>query len=129
MQRKLFGNKKRIADIILIAVILVTALSVFIITELTKKKGDFVRVSVDGNVVAEYPLSQDGEYILNGGTNILVIEDGEAFLVYSDCPDKTCVHGNSIFGGKISDIGEEIVCLPNGVVIRIVGDGEGVLEV
>lgn len=127
MLEKILGNKKLIADIILIASVLIVGLSVFIIVYFTREPGNFVRVSVDNRKVAEYPLSVDGEYSLNDGTNILVIEDGEAYLRYSDCPDKTCVYGNGVYGQKISFVGESIQCLPNHVKVEVVGEGEEII--
>lgn len=124
MQKKLFGNKKMIADIILIASVLFIALSVFLIVELSKKEGAFVRVSIDGEEIAEYSLSADGEYSLNGGTNILVIEKGEAYIKWADCPRQICVKD-----GKISRTGERITCLENRVVVEVFGKGDEILEV
>ena len=124
MLKKIFGNKKLIADIILVSSLLAVSLSVLIFMTLTRETGAVARVSVNGVTVAEYPLSINGKYTLNGGTNVLVIEDGYAYLVYSDCPDKTCVMGNGIHGNKISYNGERIVCLPNKVMIEIVGTGD-----
>ena len=80
--------KKR--DIILIASILAVAIALFLIVELTKEEGAGVVVKVDGVEVAEYSLSKNGTYPLNGGTNILVIEDGRAYLSDANCPDKLC---------------------------------------
>lgn len=124
MQKKLFGNKKMIADIILVAAVLVIALSVFLIVELSKKEGAFVRVSINGARVAEYSLSVDGEYSLNGGTNILVVENGEAYIRWADCPRQICVKD-----GKISRTGERITCLENRVVVEVFGNGDEILEV
>lgn len=124
MQKKIFGNKKMIADIILIASVLIIALSVFLIVELSRKEGAFVRVSVNGERVAEYSLSVDGEYSLNGGTNILVIENGEAYIKWADCPRQICVKD-----GKISRTGERITCLENRVVVEVFGKGDEILEV
>ena len=124
MIEKIFGNKKVLADVILVLSLLLVSLSVFLIIVLAREEGSLVVVSVNGEKVAEYSLSRDGEYSLNGGTNILVIEDGKAYLSYSDCPDKTCVEGNGIFGRKISYVGQRIVCLPNRVMVEIVGEGE-----
>lgn len=124
MQKKIFGNKKMIADIILIAAVLIIALFVFLFVELSRKEGAFVRVSVNGERVAEYSLSVDGEYSLNGGTNILVIENGEAYIKWADCPRQICVKD-----GKISRTGERITCLENRVVVEVFGKGDEILEV
>ena len=111
--------KKR--DIILIASILVVAIAFFLIVELTKEEGAGVVVKVDGVEVAEYSLSKSGTYPLNGGTNILVIEDGCAYLSDANCPDKLCVHQ-----GKISRTGEVITCLPNKLTVTVFGAEESV---
>ena len=104
------------ADIILALLLLFVALSVFLITTLTKKDGAFVRVEIDGSTVATYPLSVDGEYSLNGGTNRLIIKDGRAEIREANCPDGLCIRQ-----GKISYTGERIVCLPNRVMVEVVG--------
>ena len=111
--------KKR--DIILIASILVIAIALFLIVELTKEEGAGVTVKVDGVKVAEYSLTANGTYPLNGGTNILVIEDGRAYLSDANCPDKLCVHQ-----GKISRTGETITCLPNKLTVTVFGAEESV---
>ena len=107
-------------DIIVIAAILLASLSLLLILNLTKKEGSIAVVEVDGQVVAEYPLYMDGIFPLNGGTNVLVIEDGTAYLSYSSCPDHTCENI-----GKIRYVGETIVCLPNKVTVTINGNAEG----
>lgn len=105
-------------DILLIAVLLfVSALSVTL-TLVFRRGGDRVAVEIDGSLVCEYSLAENGEYPLNGGTNILVIENGEAYLRYADCPDKVCVNT-----GKISYVGQTIVCLPNRVTVTVIGGG------
>ena len=111
--------KKR--DIILIASILAIAIALFLIVELTKEEGAGVTVKVDGVKIAEYSLSADGTYPLNGGTNILVIENGKAYLTDANCPDKLCVHQ-----GKISMTGETITCLPNKLTVTVFGTEQSV---
>ena len=113
--------KKR--DFILIGAILVVILVAFLVVTLTKQDGSYVIVKVDGKEVAKYSLSEDGEYELNGGTNILRIEDGKAFLVDADCPDHLCVNQ-----GKISKTGETITCLPNRLTITVYGAEDGDVE-
>lgn len=119
MLKKILGNKRYIADVILIASVLAVILSAFIIVSLTSRPGAIARVSVDGRVVAEYPLSFDCEYSLNGGKNLLVVKDGAVYMKQADCPDGLCVNQ-----GKKSRSGERIVCLPNRVMVEIIGDGD-----
>ena len=122
MLKKILGNKKLIADVILIASLLLVSLSVFAIVALTRETGATARVSIYGKTIAEYPLSIDAKYTLNGGTNVLVIENGAAYMQYASCPDGLCVNQ-----GKKSHSGERIVCLPNRVMVEIIGSGEEIL--
>ena len=123
MQVKNFGKGKNIADIILVLVLLIVGLSVFLIIELSRDAGDSVRVYSNGEFVGEYSLSVDGEYSLNGGTNVLKIENGNAYMSHADCPDHLCIKQ-----GDISRTGEKIVCLPNRLSIEVFGTGEEILS-
>ena len=109
------GKKRIIADAILVCSLLLVSLSVFLIMNAAKREGAYARVTVDGEEVARYSLSEDGEYSLNGGTNLLVIEGGHARVEYASCPDGLCINQ-----GEISMSGERIVCLPNRVMVEIV---------
>lgn len=110
-------------DFILIGAILAVILIAFAIMLLVKKDGAYVVVRIDGEEVAKYSLSDEGEYKLNGGTNILRIEDGKAYLVSANCPDHLCVKQ-----GKISKSGETITCLPNRLTVTVYGSDEGEIE-
>ena len=106
-------------DILLIALLLVLSLSFLLIRTLTQAEGAVAVVEIDGTVVGSYPLSVDGRFVLNGGTNVLIIEDGTARLVESHCPDRTCE-----LTGRISYVGQTIVCLPNRLSVTVMGDTE-----
>lgn len=103
-------------DLILVGVILAMILIAFLVIALVKEEGAYVIVRVDGEAVARYELSQDGEYALNGGTNVLRIETGKAYLISADCPDLLCVNQ-----GKIDESGETITCLPNRLTVTVYG--------
>lgn len=128
MLKKILENKKLRSDIILVAALLIISLSVLLFMFLTREEGDVAEVSVNGVKVAEYPLSVDGVFYLNGGTNVLVIENGEAYIREATCPDKYSKNG-CVNTGKISYVGQKIVCLPNKVIVEIVGEGEGIVDV
>ncbi len=114
--------KMRRIDFIIIASLIVISVVAVILLFLFQKDGNRVIVEKDGQIIAEYSLESDGEYILNGGKNILVIEDGRAYMKEATCPDGTCVRK-----GKISHVGESITCLPNKTHIYIVGNGDDIL--
>lgn len=111
--------KKR--DWILIVSVLVLGLALWLAVELTREEGAYVLVRVDGQETARYSLSDNGTYPLNGGTNILHIENGVAWLQDANCPDKLCVHQ-----GKISKTGQVITCLPNKLTVTVCGAEDGV---
>ncbi len=103
-------------DFILIGIILVLILVMFFAISLFKKDGAYVIVRVDGQQVAKYNLSENGQYELNNGTNVLRIEDGKAYLVSADCPDHLCINQ-----GKVDKSGETITCLPNRLTVTVYG--------
>lgn len=111
-------------DILLISLLLCLSLIIGLATFLTRREGTFVVVEVNGKEEARYSLGINGEYYVNGGTNILKIQDGEAYLIFADCPDKTCLKS-----GKIKHIGESIICLPNRVAVTIKGNTEGEVDI
>ena len=113
-------KKKYRLDIIIIAAILLFSVGLLLVSLLSKEEGSTVVVEIDGITVATYSLNQNGEYSLNGGTNVLVIEDGKAYLNYSNCPDHTCEKT-----GKIQYVGQSIICLPNKIAITIKGEADG----
>lgn len=110
-------------DIILIAsLLLVAAVSVGLLF-VFRQEGKSVRVDQNGRAVAVYSLDDNGEYPLNGGTNILVIENGEAYIKEADCPDRTCVKK-----GRISYVRQSIVCLPNEISVTVIGDDPSAVD-
>lgn len=118
---KLPANKKRLADIAIIAGLLLLAAVLFFLYFNKGEKGAGVIVRVDGVEIARYSLSDSGRYELNGGTNILVIEDGAAYMLEADCPDHICVSQ-----GKVRYTGQCITCLPNKLTVTVYGTDQGV---
>ena len=108
------AKRRYIYDVILVVALLSIFLSLFFFVYKKSDTGEVARVYIGNDTVAEYRLDIDGEFVLNGGTNTLKIEDGKAYMIYAECPDGWCKHQ-----GKISIIGERIVCLPNRVMIMI----------
>ena len=113
--------KKR--DWILIGGLLVLALILMGLFLLLRQDGAYVVIRVDGTEVARYSLSQDGQYELNGGTNVLRIENGSAYLVSADCPDLLCVKQ-----GKIRYSGQTITCLPNRLTVTVCAADKGTVD-
>lgn len=125
--KMILENKKILIEIILISAIFILSLSLYLVYNFTAEEGNTAVVSVSGVTVAEYSLSKDGEYLINGyngGTNLLVIEDGKAYVKEASCPQYTG-SGACVYQGKISLVGQTIICIPNRVIIEIVGELEG----
>lgn len=116
-------RRKRIRmDILLIALLLALTGVLYLSLGRTKGTGSYAVVRVEGAVVARYPLDEDGVYPLNGGTNILAIEDGYAWIQEADCPDHVCM-----LLGKVNKTGQIITCLPNLLTVTIEG-GEQLVD-
>ena len=83
------------------------------------------RITLDGEVVEEIDLARlEGRKTLtlkgkSGLTNTVVAENGQIWVEKADCPDQICVHK-----GKISTSAVPIICLPNQLIIEIVGGGD-----
>ncbi len=116
--------KKNIIAFAIIGVILVTSIVAVLIINSGKEDGAYVTVEVNGVEVARYGLDRDGEYVLNGGTNTLRIENGTAYMIDANCPDKTCC----AFWRRIDQSGETITCLPNLLVVKV-HSGESAPEI
>ena len=110
-------------DLILVTVLLVAALALYFGLRSRQARdtgtGAQAVVTVDGKEIGRYPLKKNGTFPLNGGTNILVVESGEAWVSEANCPDKVCMGM-----GKISRNGEFIACLPNRLLVVVEGAAE-----
>ena len=131
-------------DFIIIGIILIIALGIFAGYRLANSgSGGIVSITVAGNEYASLPLNKDGIFLIRQGEkirtlekaevpeditdkkyNILTIKGGKASMVEAGCPDLLCVHQMDI-----SMNGEQIVCLPNKVVVKVISDKESPVDV
>ena len=102
-----------------VSFLLIAIISLLIIS-VTRDDGSYIEVYVEDRLIAEYSLSDDGEYQLLDGDVVLVVKNGKASIQYSDCPDKICKKT-----GEIHRTGERIVCLPNKLTVIIRGERAG----
>ena len=71
----------------------------------------------NGEVIGSYPLDHNQRLAFTddeGKRNVLVIQEGKAYMEEADCPDKLCVKQKAIERN-----GESIICLPHKLVIRM----------
>lgn len=86
-------------------------------------------ISQDGKVIQTVDLAtmkEDHTEITVGGayTNVIELERDRVRMESSDCPTQDCVHT-----GWISKPGQSIVCLPNRLVVELVGGGSPDVDV
>ena len=113
-------------DAWLILGVAVAAAVLFVLLWWLPTAGSAVEVTVDGKQFVTLPLSEQTavDIPVGEGSCTLVIADGRATVTAATCPDRICVRHR-----PISRTGESIVCLPNRVVVTVVGgtpavDGE-----
>lgn len=110
--------KKYKKEIILAGALVILSCALFFINRIIfSKPGRQVEISVDGEVVKTLSLDKDDDLVIEGfkgGSNRVLIENGQVRVSEADCPDKVCVKQ-----GFISQNGESIVCLPNRMIARI----------
>lgn len=81
-----------------------------------------VEIYHNGQLVKTLALTAEEQFVLEGEyTNVISVSQGRVAILSSDCPGMDCVHS-----GAISAAGRSLVCLPNGVEVRIVGKSDGV---
>lgn len=114
-------KKGFVFDLVLIGGLLLLALVCYLLFAGGKGEGNVALVCVNGVETDRYPLFQNGRYELNGGSNILIIENGYAWLEDADCPDKLCVRQ-----GKVHLDSQVITCLPNKLTVTICADNSEV---
>ncbi len=76
-------------------------------------------VTIDGELVETLDLSKDQDVTIHGargGTNRLIVKDGEIWCSDASCPDHVCIRQ-----GRQSLDGGLIVCLPNLMIVQVIG--------
>lgn len=113
-------RKKLIRDLVLAGSLLLAAVILLLVINGSRESGGVAVVRVDGVETERLPLSMNGTFPLNGGSNILIIQDGQAWMSEANCPDLICVRQ-----GKIHYSGQVITCLPNRLTVTIEGGESG----
>ncbi|MBE6681063.1 MAG: NusG domain II-containing protein [Ruminococcaceae bacterium] len=111
-------KKLHLNDIILNILIILLCISVPIcLSVFGKDQKKTVVVSAEGKEACRMPLDKDDSFEINGVR--IEVKDGKAYVSESDCPDRLCTDMK-----KAERNGDSIVCVPNKVSVKIVGDGE-----
>jgi hypothetical protein len=120
---------KKLDVIILIAVFAVGLAAFFLMNHLGNNvdvPGAYAEVYVKNELVETIDLSEDRfiEVKNSDGYNLLQVKDGNIRMAEANCHSQTCVHL-----GAQSLPGRTIVCLPNRVVVKIIGAPDAPVEV
>lgn len=116
---KMKEKKNHKADIILLAALVLVGTVLACLLLLTRQKGAYAEVRVSGQSIQRFSLRDSVCYEIRGADgdgNLLIVEDGEAWIEEADCPDGLCCQM-----GRIHSVGQSVVCLPNEVVVEIIG--------
>ena len=107
------------SDVLLVIIVLTIAICIlFFLHNFSFQEGTEVLVTVDGVEYGKYSLKKN-ETIQINECNVLKIDNGKVDMISADCPDQLCVKQK-----PISKVGESIICLPNKVVVSILGDSK-----
>jgi hypothetical protein len=113
-------------DLILIGAVIILGLGIIFFINVTKTEGSKVLITIDGKEYDTFPLDEDTTFTVeldNGEYNTFVIKDGQVDMTEASCPDKVCVRHKEIHYNN-----ETIVCLPNNVVLQIIGGEEDEID-
>jgi hypothetical protein len=122
MKRKL--NKY---DISLIAAVIIVNLILLVIgsKKVSNAGGNTAYVYSDDKLIGKYLLGNgySDEFTIKSeeGVNTVHIENDNVWVSDSNCPDKYCQ-----LQGKAAADGDIIVCLPNKLVIKVVGKDDDI---
>jgi hypothetical protein len=110
-------------DVLVTVAVLSLAVGLFLLSiSLTFPRGEYFLVtSQNGEIYEKCSLLEDASYSFeaDGYHLTVVVADGAVCVSESDCPGGDCKSF-----GRISEKGESIVCVPSGIVIKILGGGE-----
>ena len=106
--------------IILLAVLLAVCVGLSIWLLLPGEKAAQAEIILDGELYRTVDLSVDQEFTVKSdrGSNTVTVKDGKIAVTAADCPDHYCMQRG------YCDSGAQVVCLPNRLVIRFVGEQE-----
>lgn len=98
-----------------ILLVLCLGLSAFL---LRPQESLYAEISSQGKVLKTVDLRFDQEFTVTtpeGGSNVVTVREGKIAVTEANCPDHYCMDRGFCGGGV------QIVCLPNRLVIRFLG--------
>ena len=105
--------------IILFTAVLLICVGISIPMFLPSEAATHAEIISDGMLLKTLDLRVDREFQVSVGGlgyNFITVKDGKIAVTEASCPDHYCMHRGYCNGGT------DIVCLPNRLVIRFVGE-------
>lgn len=104
----------------ILAAVLIAATVVFV-PAMHSRQPSTVVVYRNDRVVARYPLTREQELTIQGtqGPVKLAVDGHAVHVTESSCRKHLCVHS-----GAIRKVGQQIVCVPNHIIVEIKGSGQ-----
>jgi len=108
-------------DIKLIVILGIIVLGIFIFVNITKEEGSIAEVYFEDNLVLTIDLNIDSEYTVDGelGDVVLEVKDKKIRVKSENSPRNICSKE-----GYIGDSSRTLICLPNKIIVKIVGETE-----
>ena len=104
-----------------IGAVLLVCIGLSIVFLLPRDPAERVEIVSEGKLWGTVELSSDQRFVITnslGGSNTVTVSGGKVAVTEATCPDHYCMHRGWC------DSGTEIVCLPNKLIIRFLGEQE-----
>lgn len=104
--------------VLLFALLLVICSGLSIYLLMPGEDAAFAELTSQGEVIKTVDLRIDQEFTVttNSGYNVVSVKDGKIAVIEASCPDHYCMDRGYCSSGT------QIVCLPNRLVIRFLGE-------
>lgn len=118
-------SKLKWGDFVIVGLVLLLAGAVSVgLAQSVTGEQLYAEVSQDGVLLERIALTERTERTLDlDGHNTIVLDGKTAQMTASDCRDQVCVHT-----GVLTRAGQAAVCLPNRVVVRLVGGAQAQID-
>lgn len=109
------------SDIKLVFILFIIIVCLFVFINVTKKDGVLAEVYYENEKILTIDLSVDDEYTVDGALGDVVIEvkNKKVRVKEENSPKNICSKE-----GYIGDSSRTLICLPNKIIIKIVGESE-----
>ena len=107
------------SDIRLLIILSIVIIGIFVIINVTKEEGTIAEVYYEDKKILTIDLNIDKEYVVDGklGEVVLEVKNKEIRVKEENSPKHICSKE-----GFIGDSSRTLICLPNKIIVKIVGE-------